>query len=104
MIPVLHIIRRAPGDYEVSTTNPDFECPQSFSTVSAALKFAGDDVPRDFALFVEVRYNGVCLGTRPLQQLAESPGAVADELMDLTARVLDAEDELQLARAKGGGQ
>lgn len=78
----------------------DMTEPEMVDTIAQGLKFAGDDVPRDLALSVEVRYNGVCLGTRPLQQLADTSEAVAQELMELTARVLDAEDELQLARGR----
>lgn len=79
----------------VDMTEPEF-----VTTIAEGLKFAGEDVPREWALFVEVRYNGVCLGTRPLQQLADTPEAVAQELIGLTARVLDAEDELELARGR----
>lgn len=101
MVPTLSIDRLQPGLYRVSVhgNGVDMTEPEMVETIAQGLKFAGDDVPRDWALFVEVRYNGVCLGTRPLQQLAESSEAVAQELVDLAARVHGAEEELEaLAR------
>lgn len=93
MVPKLNIDRVQPGLYRVFVegNGATMTEPEMVGTISEGLKFAGNDVPRDWALYVEVRYNGVCLGTRPLQQLAATPEAVAQELVELVAQVTEAE-------------
>ncbi|PZP91156.1 MAG: hypothetical protein DI587_36405 [Variovorax paradoxus] len=93
MVPKLNIDRVQPGLYRVDIEGNGMTMtePEMVSTLAEGLKFAGDDVPREWALYVEVHYNGVCLGTRPLQQLAETPEEVARELVELVAQVSEAE-------------
>jgi hypothetical protein len=93
MVPTLSIDKQQPSLYRVSVhgNGVDMTEPEMFETIAQGLKFAGDDVPRDWALYVEVRYNGLCLGTRPLQQLADRPEQIAQELVALTAEVMEAE-------------
>lgn len=47
------------------------------------------------ALYVEVRYSCVCLGIRPLQQLADTAERVAQELVALKAEVMATEENLR---------
>jgi hypothetical protein len=97
MVPILSIDRLHPSRYRVSVhgNSVDMTEPEMVETIAQGLKFAGDDVPRDLALYVEVRYNGVCLGTRPLQQLADQPEQVAQELVSLVGEVMSAEESLR---------
>lgn len=70
MVPSLRIDRLQPGLYRVSVhgNSVDMTEPEMVETIAQDLKFAGDDVPRALALYVELRYNGLCLSTRPLLQ------------------------------------
>jgi hypothetical protein len=97
MVPTLHIDRVKAHLYRVSVEGNGLNMtePEMVGSIAEGVKFAGEDVPRDWALFVEVRYNGVCLGTRPLQQLADHPEQVAQELVSLEAEVSAAEERLQ---------
>lgn len=97
MVPKLNIDRVQPGLYRVFVdgNGATMTEPEMVGTISEGLKFAGNDVPRDWALYVETHYNGVCLGARSQQQLADHPEPVAQELVSLEAEVSAAEESLQ---------
>lgn len=87
MILQLEINKLESGLYEAHCETQKPTCHHS---ISAVLKYYGEDVPADFCQFVEVRYSGVSLGTTAVTRLANEPEVMAKELIGLVAAVYHA--------------
>ena len=96
MILVLDISKIEPGLYEARLSNGGTEVtsPSVYDTITAALRAVAQDIPDDFAHFVDVHYGGVSSGTIGTMRLAAEAEAVASRLVDLVAAVHRSEAEL----------
>lgn len=98
MVLTLNIGKFATGNYEVQCEG-HAGSPTRHESISAALAHYGDDIPPDFARFVEVRYHGVSLGTTAVTRLAKEPELMATELVALVAAVYEANESMAKAAA-----
>jgi hypothetical protein len=64
-------------------------------SISAVLKYYGEDIPDNFCRFVEVRYGGVSLGTTAVTALAKEPEVLAGQLTSLLAAVYQATEDME---------
>ena len=85
MILKLDIEKIESGFYECRCTGQ--VTPTVHDSIAAALRHYGEDIPPEFAQFVEVRYHEVSLGTTPVSRLTKEPELMADELVALSAAV-----------------
>lgn len=74
--------------------------PTVHSTIAEALRHVGQDVPDDFAHFVDVHYSGGSIGTTALTRLATESDVIANELVSLAAALYQSEEELAFQRAR----
>lgn len=102
MVPKLYISKIEPGLYEAHLTDggQDICEPSAHSTIAEALLHVGQDVPDDFAHFVDVHYSGGSIGTTALTRLATESEVIANELVALAAALYESEEELAFQRAK----
>lgn len=102
MVPKLYISKIEPGLYEAHLMEggQDICEPTVHSTIAEALRYVGQDVPDDFAHFVNVHYGGGSIGTTALTRLATESEAIANELVALAAALYQSEEELEFQRAR----
>lgn len=96
MVLTLNIGKFSTGNYEVHCEGCTGS-PTRHDSISAALAHYGEDIPPDFARFVEVRYHGVSLGTTAVTRLAKEPELMASELVVLAATVYEADESMAQA-------
>ena len=89
MILTLSIDKEVPGIYEVHYEMGGVEVskPSQHSSISEALAYCGENIPADFAQFVDVHYGGVSSGTTAIARLLSEPKQIANELVALVAEV-----------------
>lgn len=96
MILTLDISKIEPGLYETRLSNGGTEvtAPSAYDTITAALRTVAQEIPDEFAHFVEVHYSGVSSGTIGTTRLAAEAEAIADRLVELVAALHRSEAEL----------
>jgi len=100
MVPKLNIDKLQPGKYLCSLTNGG----QAITTevvctsIAEAIAHFGGDVPEDWAMFVEIRYSGFCLGTISTARMVSESHQIASELVSLCAEVYRAEDTMSFEK------
>lgn len=96
MILTLDITKIESGLYEarLSEGGTEVTAPSAYDTITAALRAVAQDIPDDFAHFVEVHYSGVSSGTIGTTRLAVEAEAVAARLVELVAAVHRSEEDL----------
>jgi hypothetical protein len=94
MILKLDLRKIESGAYEAYCTGQ--VAPSVHDSIAAALRHYGQDIPAEFARFVEVRYHEVSLGTTKITRLTNEPELMAQELVDLTAAVYSSIEEMKV--------
>ncbi|MDO8771977.1 MAG: hypothetical protein Q7K57_25380 [Burkholderiaceae bacterium] len=100
MILKLDIGKISPGIYEVHCDGYSGS-PTCHESISAALAHYGENIPPDFARFVDVRYHEVSLGTTAVARLAQESELMASELTSLMAAVYEAAEDMKTKLAVG---
>ncbi len=96
MVPELHIDRIQSGRYRLNLAKSGVRlCDEEVvHSVTEGIRLGGEMVPGEFASFLLVWYADLCIGMRPLQELAQQSEKIA-ELMALAHAVWNAEEALQ---------
>lgn len=97
MVPVLNIDKMQPGLYSVNISKSGMRLfdEDVAESIADGLKVAADTIPEELAAFALVWYADVCIGMRPLQDLAQQSEKIAKELTDLAHAVWTAEEAMQ---------
>ena len=97
MVPELHIDKIQSGLYRVNIAKGGVRlCDEEVvNSIAEGVKLAGDMVPDEFAAFLLVWCADVCIGMRPLAELAQQSEKVARELTALAGAVWKAEEAMQ---------
>lgn len=94
MILKLELEKLESGTYEARCTGQ--VTPTFHDSIAAALRHYGEDIPPEFARFVEVRYHEVSLGTTRVSRLTKEPELMANELVALLAAVYQSIQEVKV--------
>lgn len=95
MILKLDIQKTERGVYQAHCTGE--VSPTVHDSIAAALLHYGEDIPPEFARFVEVRYQEVSLGTTEISRLTKESELMAQALVDLSAAVYRSIEEMKVA-------
>lgn len=88
MIAVLSISKVFSNGYLVQVDGG--EPGEPYATIAQAIA-DHEDMPREYAQFVNIEYQGVRLATLPVQRMKGRSRELANELMQLLAEIHDAE-------------
>lgn len=82
----LNIVRLGSGAYEAYCEG---ESGEKFvhTSIAAALLHYGNDIPPEFAAFVNIEYAGVRLATTPIVSLVKDAERLASELVQMVAQI-----------------
>lgn len=89
MIPTVHIQKLQASLYELHVCEGSTALTDSsiHHSIAEALKFLGEDAPREMCQYANVYYGDVSIGTKSLDDLASHSEALAHQLVCLCAEV-----------------
>lgn len=94
MILKLEIDKTGHGAYEAHCTGQN--SPTIHNSITDVLRHYGEDIPPEFARFVEVRYYEVSVGTIEITRLSKEPELLAQELVDLASAVYQSIEHMKV--------
>src|SRR5512133_2162507 len=99
MNPILdiEIVRLAHGIYEVHCA--DQKESTVHSSISEAIHYYGNSIPRSYSQFANLNYSGVSLGTRYIPHFDRDAELLAAELVELVADVHRSVEEMERIRS-----
>lgn len=84
MIVHLQIEKIAPGVYRGHCDGEPSKSP-TYSSIADCLRFYGEEIPPEFAQFINIGYAGCQLDTVAIAELTAAADGLAGRLMDLVA-------------------
>ena len=93
MILVLVIERLATSVYEAHYTDfsgIEVRAASQHASIADALLYCGEDVPSEFAQYVEIKYGGINSGTTAISNLRTRSIGLASDLVAMVAQVAGA--------------